>query len=213
DANAGDTEDDLLPDPGFPSTLIKPPGDAPHLFGIPVEVGIQQVHLRPSQVDLPGTNLHQLETDLYLDGAGVSVGIADERNGMLISIDGPVMLLLPAIRGEGLIEVAFTEQESNGREGDSQIGSGLCVVAGEYTQTAGVDGQALMQAVLHTEIQHTRSVRIARRLCLVCLQTIVCYFYLPLVIRVVQYTRIRCCKRGLRIGVGPGKYLRIQPAE
>jgi hypothetical protein len=67
-------------------------------------------------------------------------------------VDRHVVLGLGAGRVEALLEVAPTVEETDADERDAELGRALQVIAGEHTEPAGVDRQALVDAELHREV-------------------------------------------------------------
>src|SRR5690606_3872643 len=72
-------------------------------------------------------------------------------------VEGGVGFLLPAAPIEMLAEVAVAEEQPDGREGDAEVRGGLRVVAREDAEAAGIDGEALVEPVLHAEVARARS--------------------------------------------------------
>jgi len=63
-----------------------------------------------------------------------------------------VMLLLPAVGGEELTEVAAAVEESDTDEGDAKVAGGLEVVTGEDAEATGIDGKTLVESEFGTEV-------------------------------------------------------------
>ena len=71
-----------------------------------------------------------------------------ERAKVLCLVVGNLL----AIHCEALCEVAVAIEETNGTHIDIGVGCFLDVVAGKHTQTAAVDLQGRVDAVLHAEV-------------------------------------------------------------
>ena len=79
-------------------------------------------------------------------------GIAEQPQRETLRIQRRVVLVLPAVRGQRLPEVAGAVVQADADQRQAQIGGGLEVVAGQDAQTAGVDRQHLGDAELHREV-------------------------------------------------------------
>ena len=66
------------------------------------------------------------------------------------------MLLLPAVAGEGLAEVAVPVEQSDADERDAEVAGGLEMVAGEDAEAAGVLRQGGGDAELGREVGDRR---------------------------------------------------------
>ena len=63
-----------------------------------------------------------------------------------------VALLLPAVHGEVLAEVALAVHQADADERQAEVAGALQVVAGQHAEAAGVDRHALVQAELGAEV-------------------------------------------------------------
>src|ERR1700692_2241160 len=82
----------------------------------------------------------------------LTVLIVDRTHREGVEIVDRVSLLLPAIRVERLLEVAFLVQQPDRDQGDAPIAGGLQVIAGEHPQPPAIDGHAFHHAVLHGKV-------------------------------------------------------------
>ena len=69
-----------------------------------------------------------------------------------LRIECVVVLGLPALFVESLLEVPAAVEEPHADQGHAEVGRGLEVVAGEDAQAAGVDRQPRLEAELHAEV-------------------------------------------------------------
>lgn len=76
----------------------------------------------------------QVQDDL----ARGAVGLADQGEGQLVRVEDGVVLLLPAVPGQALPEVAVAVEQPHADEGHAQVAGGLEVVPGEDAEPAGV---------------------------------------------------------------------------
>ncbi len=79
------------------------------------------------------------------------------RTGQALPVVDGVALALPAVVVERLAEVPLGVREADADERQAEVARGLQVVAGEDAEAARVDGQALVQAVLHGEVGDARA--------------------------------------------------------
>src|SRR5690606_27189199 len=87
------------------------------------------------------------DEDLF---AGVIHGRTQRR---VLRVDVDVLRNLVAVTIDSLIEVALPVQQADGDERQPEIARGLQVIAGEDTEPAGVDREALVESVLGAEIR------------------------------------------------------------
>ena len=85
------------------------------------------------------------------DRAG-AVGLAEQRQRQLVGVEDRVGLLLPALAGQRLLEVAVAVEQAHADDRDAQVGGGLEVVAGQDAEAAGVLRQDGGDAVLGREV-------------------------------------------------------------
>jgi hypothetical protein len=82
----------------------------------------------------------------------LAVVAAHEFERHSVEIVTGVVLLLPAIGGEELAEVAAAVEESDADEGDSEVAGGLEVVTGEDAEATGIDGETLVEPEFSAEV-------------------------------------------------------------
>ena len=81
----------------------------------------------------------------------VFVALAADRHVVPVVVG--VVLLLPAVEVEALLEVAFLVEQPDRHERQAEVACGLEVVAGEDAEAARIDGDAFVDAVLHAEVR------------------------------------------------------------
>ena len=68
----------------------------------------------------------------------VAVLLAEQRDGQLVGVEDGVLLELPALAGERLLEVAGVVEQADADQRDAEVAGGLEVVAGQDAEAAGV---------------------------------------------------------------------------
>ena len=85
---------------------------------------------------------------------GRAVGVAHRLDRQVVEVQLRVRLLLPAVGGEVLLEVAVAIQQPDADQRHAQFAGALQVIPGQNPQTAGVDRQRLVQPELGREVRH-----------------------------------------------------------
>ncbi len=88
--------------------------------------------------------------------AGGAVRLAQQRDRAAVGIGDGVALLLPAVAGQRLLEVARAVEQADGDDRHAEVAGGLQVVAGEDAEAAGVLRQRGGDAVLGREVGDAR---------------------------------------------------------
>jgi len=122
-ANAADAEDELLPDALVVAALVESARKGTKLLRVGFEVGVEQVEVRLAEGNPPGPDLNGLRGDAHRDGDRIAAAAArDEGDRMLGRIKNRIGGLLPPLGVERLSEVALPQKQTNGREGQSEVG-------------------------------------------------------------------------------------------
>ena len=90
------------------------------------------------------------------DDAGLSVGLAQQRQRQAVRVEDRIVLLLPAVEVQRLLEIARLVEEANSHDRHAKVRGGLEVVPRENAETTGVLRQCLGDAVLGTEVGDRR---------------------------------------------------------
>src|SRR5207249_353669 len=120
-------------------------------------IGVEQVQVEAAYLETPNLDpdLAGGQTHRYLQiGAG---RIAHRLDGQGKEIVGRIPLLLPAVRIQILPEVASLVEQSDTDQRNGAIAGGLQMVPGENPQAAGIDWQALGEAVLRRKVGDERT--------------------------------------------------------
>jgi len=120
-----------------------------HVLG---QIRVEQVQRDAAHAGLPGLSLDVAFSNPQGDDHGLAVVQFDERDRCLIEVGRRILLELPAVRSQALLEIALPIHQADADERNSQIAGALEVVAREDAQSAGVDRQALVNPELHREV-------------------------------------------------------------
>ncbi|OPY91998.1 MAG: hypothetical protein A4E73_01572 [Syntrophaceae bacterium PtaU1.Bin231] len=146
-------QQDLLLDPRARIGIVEARGDLPVLDSVARHVGIEQVQGNPPHLDFPDVreegSAGEIERDLDL----VAAVVPDDLHRHIGKIVFRVFRDLDSVAVKDLPEESALVQDPNADEGDVEIARGLQVVAGERSQAAGVDGDALVQAVFRGKVR------------------------------------------------------------
>ena len=151
---AADAEEQLLTNAGAPVAAIEA-GSKFQIFGrVALHIRIQQQKGATAHLDSPNLGADQAAAGLDFYDDGFALFADGELHGELIDVGVEVLFLLPALLVEVLAEVALAVEEADADEGNAEVGGALDVVSGEHTETAGINGQGLVQAELSRKVSH-----------------------------------------------------------
>ncbi len=88
----------------------------------------------------------------HRDQQRLAAAVADQLEGELVGVEGGVGLLLAAVGGQRLAEVARAVEQADPDHGHAEVAGRLEVVAGEHAEAARVLGQDLADAELGGEV-------------------------------------------------------------
>lgn len=134
-----DAEQHLLEEAVVAAAAVEPVGDVAFARGVLLDVGVEEEErdaADPGQPDagVQGAAAGQGE---HHPGGG-AVGLADQIERELVGVEDRVVLLLPALAGEALAEVAVPVEQADADERDAQVAGGLEVVTGQDAEAAAV---------------------------------------------------------------------------
>ncbi len=146
-------EQHLLEEPVLAAAAVEPVGDTAFAGVVLLDVGVEQQQGHPADLGQPdaGPQLPaagQRQGDV---GRG-AVGLLQGGQRQLVGVEDGVVLLLPAVPGEGLAEVPVAVEQAHADERHAQVAGGLEVVAGQDAEAAGVLGQRGGDAELGREV-------------------------------------------------------------
>ena len=143
-ADAADAQDDLLLDAGLAIAAVQARGQLAIPGRVLLEIGVEQIEVGMSQLDVPHRDQHGALAERHGDDAGLAVGRDRRLDRRVFPAQAPVALLLPAVGRDALVEVALRIHEADADERQAQIAGFLAVVAGQHAEAAGVDRQRLV---------------------------------------------------------------------
>ena len=159
-ADAADAQQHLLEQPVLAAAAVEPVGDVALGRLVVLDVGVEQQQRHPADLRLPDLR-DQVppagQPDLDLERA--AVGLAQQRDRQAVRVEHRVALLLPALAGQRLGEVAGPVEQAHADDRHAEVGGGLEVVAGQDAQAAGVLRQRGGDAVLGREVGDRRTGR------------------------------------------------------
>ncbi len=146
-------EEHLLQEPVLAAPAVEPVGHVPLAGAVLLHVGVEQQQRHAADLGDPhmgvqGAAAGQGEGDPH----GRGVGAAQQGDRQLVGVEQRVVLLLPAVAGQGLAEVAVPVEQADADERDAEVGGGLEVVAGEDAEAARVLRQGGGDAELRGEV-------------------------------------------------------------
>ena len=151
-ADAADAEDHFLADAHVHVAAVEAGRDRAVFRRVLRDVGVEQVERHAADLDAPDAELHLAAGERHSDEQGRAV-VADLRDQRQVEeVVFRVALLLPAVHGEVLAEVALAVHEADADERQAEVAGALEVVAAEDAEAAGVDRHALMDAELGAEV-------------------------------------------------------------
>jgi hypothetical protein len=151
--HAADPGQHLLGHPVLAGAAVQLVGDLPLGGLVLLDVGVEQEQRHPPDLDLPDLGPQRAAAG---DGEGDlhrgAVGLAQERQRQAVRVDRRVELLLPAVPGQPLGEVAGPVEQADADDRDAEVAGRLEVVAGQDAEATGVLREDLGQAELHREV-------------------------------------------------------------
>ncbi len=161
-ADAADAEQDLLPEPVLRGAAVQPVGDLAVVVGVALDVGVEQQ--QRDATDLRHPDLGQevgAAGHRDRDGGPGAVLVAEQADRQLVGIEDGVLLQLPALSRERLLEVAGVVEQTDAYEGYAEVAGGLEMVAGEDAEAAGVLREHRADAELRREVGDPRGCLLA----------------------------------------------------
>ncbi len=152
-ADAADAEDDLLLHARFAVAAVEPRGQLAVPRGVLFQIGVEQIQRHPAEPDAPHRYEDAAVAERHGDDARLPVGRDGRLDRRVRPREALVGLLLPAFRGDALMEIALRVHEPDADERNTEVARLLAVIAREDAEAAGVDRQRLMERELGREIR------------------------------------------------------------
>ena len=146
--------DQLLADSRPVVAAVEPRGQLAVLGAVALHVAVQQIEADAAHPHQPDLGQQLAGAGLDLDGDRLAVRPAGGLHRQVLDLRVQVLLLLPAVAVQVLLEVALVVEQPDGHQGNPQAAGALDVVAREHAQTAGVDRHRLVDPELQREVGH-----------------------------------------------------------
>jgi hypothetical protein len=134
-----DAEQHLLEQPVLAAAAVEPVRHAPLAEVVLLYVRVEHQQRNPADLGQPDTGVEGLpagEGQGHLRGG--AVGLAQQGDGQFVRVQDRIVLLLPAVPGQRLPEVAVPVEESDTDQGYAEVAGRLEMVPGEDAEAAGV---------------------------------------------------------------------------
>ena len=156
-----DAEEQLLLETLLAAAAVEAVGHLAHRVVVAGHVGVEEEQRHPPHLGPPDVRVQRVLAG-HVDGdeQRAAVGLGDERQRQTVRVEHRVVLTLPPVRAEGLLEVAGLVEQAHPDDRHPEVARRLEVVTREDAQAAGVLRQHLGDAVLRAEVGDAR-----RRLC------------------------------------------------
>ena len=154
-AHATDTEEQLLAQAVLAVAAVEAVGHVAVVLGVALDVGVQEQQRHPADAGDP--DLRQqigAVRERDRDQRPRAVLLAQQRDRQAVGVEDRVGLLLPALTGQRLLEVAVPVEQPDAGDRDAEVAGGLEVVAGEDAEAAGVLREDGGDAELRGEVGH-----------------------------------------------------------
>ena len=151
--DAADAQQQLLSEPVLAVAAVEAVGHVDVVLGVALDVGVQHQQRDPPDPHHPDARDQRRPVgQVDRDGGAGAVGLAEQRDRQTVGVKHRVALLLPALAGERLLEVAVPVEQADADDRDAEVAGGLEVVAGEDAEAAGVLRQHRGDAELGREV-------------------------------------------------------------
>jgi hypothetical protein len=151
-AHAADAQDDLLAQAHGAVAAVEAVGDLLVLRGVAVDVRVHQVQRHAAHLHLPDRDLDRAAAQRDVEHHAPARGAQHGPHGRDVPVHVLVHVLLPAVGGDLLHDVALRVHEAHAHQRHAEVRGGLAVVAGQDAQAAGVDLQGVVHAELGGEV-------------------------------------------------------------
>ncbi len=150
--HAAHAEHQLLAHPRLLIAAVELVGDHALGLGVLRHLGVEQIGRDAPHARLPDPQLRPAILDLDADAQLLAALVPHHLQWQVLEAAGPELVDLVAFPVDVLVEVSLAIEEPDRDERQPEIARRLAVVAGEYPEPARVEPQALVEAVLRTEV-------------------------------------------------------------
>ncbi len=134
-AHAADAKDDLLLDAHLGVAAVEAGGELAVSRNVRLDIRVEEVEGDFSNVKAPDFGRGGPAIQRHVDAEALAVAAMDGLQRLEGRVHLTVVLLLPAIRPEALVEIAAVVEQADADQGDAEVRSGLQVVAGKDAET------------------------------------------------------------------------------
>src|SRR6266581_384262 len=121
-------------------------------FSILRNIRVQQIELYPSDAHTPGAGPDGPAAHRHFDQNRLLLCILDQFKRQFVSIVFPVRFFLPATEIQTLSKVTEAIEQADRHERQIEIARRFQMIAGEHSQSTGIERQRVVHTILGTEI-------------------------------------------------------------
>ncbi len=157
-AQAADAEDHLLPNTRGLVAAIQAIADVAIGRRVLRTVRIEQIDRHAPDLRLPHARAHVAPGDADRDRQPIAVTGANRLDRQVARVVVAILGVLNAVVVDRLLEVALPVKQAYGDEIHALVARCLAMVAGEHTQAARIDREALVESILGAEVGDQRRI-------------------------------------------------------
>ncbi len=151
-AHAADAEHGFLLQAQLAAAAVEHVRDVPVRLGVLLNVRVEQQNGHAADARAPDARHDRAARKRTPHEDLVARAVARGAQRRVLGFDVDVLGNLLAVAVDVLIEVALPVQQADRDERQPHVAGGLAMVAGEHAEAPGVDGKALVKAVLGAEV-------------------------------------------------------------
>ena len=167
--HATDAEQNFLLEAVFVVATVKLVGDGLVFAAVRIDFRVEQIQRNASDLDFPDLRPDFAPRVVHGNQQRLAVRPGLQFTRQIVEIVRVQIFLLIAFMVQVLAEITVVVEETHGDERDAERGRGLQMIAGEQSQTTGVNREAFVQAEFGAEISDRRSAFTRRQLTMPCL--------------------------------------------
>ncbi len=162
-AQPADAENHLLPDSGGLVAAVQAIADVAIGRRVLRAIRIEEIDRDAPDLRLPYPRADFPPCDTHGDREPAPVIAVHRLDRQIARIMVPILGVLHAVVVDRLLEIALPVQQANGDEVHALVACRLAVIAGEHAETAGINREALVKAILGAEVGDERCILERRR--------------------------------------------------
>ena len=153
-AHSADAQQNLLHNPGRAVAAIDAQGQIPEMLFVLGEIGIQQINRTAPDIDAPGLEINLAHRDLDRGEQRFAFVIEHGLNREVSRIEQRVIIDLPIIMVDRLLEITFAIKQAHPHETQAKIAGRLGMIARQDPEASRRDRQRFVKAEFSGEIRH-----------------------------------------------------------